>query len=225
MVQIIGYNADLLEIFSSRFRATAVICGVEVSHTLSPIIKPHRPIDVGRSQDSDLVWVTEVDADISVFTQKQYDPPIIPIDTQKSAPVFEESFTKKVFSELLKRKKVMLFSVGVFVLCALAIFVFPLFGSRNEVPQAGSEIIPTVTTDLPEQAAIDFVRSGQIKGFSLLEEDPTAELSAHVVSQSGEIVLVEISAEKDSGEITFATLLLQRIESEWRIRQVLDVVN
>ncbi len=225
MVHIIGYNAELPETLSSRFRATAIIDGIEVSHTLSPVIKPHRPIDVGRSQDGDLIWVTEMESDVSVFAQSHYDPPVIPYEAQVVAPVFEPSLAKKILALLSQRKQVLLFAVGVFGFCVVSVSVFPFTESRSTLPPAVSKTTPAVTTELPEQAAINFVKSGQVEGFSVLEEDPNAELTAHVVSQSGEIVLVEISALKDSGETTFATLLLQRAGSAWRIRQVFDVVN
>jgi hypothetical protein len=47
-------------------------------------------------------------------------------------------------------------------------------------------------------------------------------LSALVVSSSGEIVLIDVQADLPEGLTTFATLLLQKSGTAWRIREVFD---
>jgi hypothetical protein len=43
-----------------------------------------------------------------------------------------------------------------------------------------------------------------------------------VTSRSGDIVLVDVYASKPSGQKTFATVLLQKSGTQWRMREVFD---
>lgn len=83
---------------------------------------------------------------------------------------------------------------------------------------------PEETTQLsePTEAAIEFVVSGQVPGLVVPEDATRDSLQATVVSTSGDIVLVDVQAQLNDGLTTFATLLLQKSGTAWRIREVFD---
>jgi hypothetical protein len=63
---------------------------------------------------------------------------------------------------------------------------------------------------------------GDVPGIDAPEGLSEDSLSAVVVSRSGEIVLVDIHLMAEGGLTTFATLLLQKTGTTWRIREVYD---
>lgn len=223
MVQIIGYEVEHLDTFSSSFRGSTVIDKEKLTHTLVPTVKPDSPIDVGRSQDSELIWVVKDSLTWSVFSNQIYVPPEIPKENEIFQPVFEPGIKEKILVAVSSRKRLLFFALGA---CALFV-VLSISGipsqetvtpEQTQTPEAR-----TFTSQTPEEAAIEFARMGQVDGLETNSFDESVEFTAQLISQSGEIVLVEVTATQTTGEMTFATLLLQKSERAWRIRQVFDV--
>lgn len=97
-------------------------------------------------------------------------------------------------------------------------------GSLEQLATPGSSETPVLVDQptKPTEAAIDFVVSGKVPGVVIPENASRDSLQATVVSTSGEIVLVDVQAQLNDGLTTFATLLLQKKGTAWRIREVFD---
>lgn len=218
----------------------AVFNGEVISHLLSRGIRRENPIDVGRDENNELVWIhpeaLEEKSAPALFSvapvghiPSLFDPPQEIIHSAAECPPDVQVRSHEIHSirDVVRRiPRKVFFVVGVaVVLTIVGVTVvgapgpeqhsvsLPTEDPSTEAPQSASE---------PEQAAIDFVFSGQVEGVAVGQDVTRENLSAHVVSRSGEIVLVEVQEEAEGNLTTFATLLLQKSGATWRIRQVFD---
>lgn len=238
--QILGYEVLYYSVSADILHGETVLNGKVISHLLSRGIRRENPIDVGRDENNELVWIhPEVLDQQSTPTLSSvasaglvpslFDPPqeIIHRATERRPEVEETSQGIYPIRDVVRRiPRKVFFAVGVaVVLTAVGVSVVGAPGSEKHSMPLASEYPSAQASqpaNEPEQAAIDFVLSGQIKGVSVTPTTTRENLSAHVVSRSGEIVLVEVQEEAEGNLTTFATLLLQKSGATWRIRQVFD---
>ncbi|MDH6422522.1 hypothetical protein [Aurantimicrobium minutum] len=130
-----------------------------------------------------------------------------------------------------KYRKPILFAAGaVVVIVAMSLLIPTSSAISNTSAPSESSIRETTlplatenpTAQDPESAAIAFVLKGEVEGVTPDEDDQASDFQATVVSQSGEIVLVDVLRNEAGGLTTFATLLLQKSGTTWRIREVFD---
>ena len=236
---IIGYRYGEIPPGANTFLATARIDGVEITHQLSICVEPATAIDVGRSSDGDVVWVSEVVDPVavpvrpSIFLPQEFTPitPEPAGDSRAEATQWETQ--RKRFSLVGAYKKPALFAAGALVIMVGIGGFLPSISAQSHTKEepAGSAEKTAEFTDPqaseskpidPASAAIDFVVNGQVTGVEVEPGTRTSDFTANVVSQSGEIVLVDVLRNEANGLTTFATLLLQKSGTAWRIREVFD---
>ena len=103
-------------------------------------------------------------------------------------------------------------------------WLFPTADSTQslETFSTPAPVNATPLVQTAEEAAIEFVYSGAAAMPMTLDDVAVGDLTAVVMSRSGDLVLVEVT-QKNSAEMTkIATLLLQKTEATWRIREVFD---
>ncbi|MDH6533048.1 hypothetical protein M2119_001285 [Aurantimicrobium minutum] len=239
--KFLGYVVTHYSSFADILHGEAELNGEQVSHQLSRCIRRENACDVGRDEGNELVWVhPEILEDnkpratlhfsaSDSMTPSIFDPPQehVPRVSELHETVVSKQDGAHSVWELLRRiPRKILFAAGVGVIATVVgmTLISSPHPDQESVPVAidppRTEV--TIPADEPEQAAIDFVLSGQVEGVGLGEGVAKDQLSAHVVSRSGEIVLVEVQRDAAGNLTTFATLLLQKSGAAWRIRQVFD---
>lgn len=207
-------------------------------HVLSFCAQPSLPIDVGRNEDGDLVWVSRPSTeDNSIPTLNgtpplpiTFDPPEITIYPEPEFPGVRERFLDSVSRHLSRRRLLVVGSalVGVMlVFLGLGITSTPMNMQGIDSITAPLSIqspqpSESVSVMEPTEAAIGFVLGGEVSGLVIPDDVTQDSVSATIVSTSGEIVLVDVHATLPEGLTTFATLLLQKSGTAWRIREVFD---
>lgn len=238
--QILGYQVLNYSVSADFLHGEAELNGEVISHLLSRGIRRENPIDVGRDENNELVWIhSEEPVEKHTFSPaveesvrrvpSLFDPPQEVIQNAPKDPMEMEEMPSGIhpIRDVVRRvPRKVFFAAGVaVVLTAVGVSVVGAPGpEQHSMPLATeypSAQAPQPASE-PEQAAIDFVLSGQIEGVSVTLTTTRENLSAHVVSRSGEIVLVEVQEEAEGNLTTFATLLLQKSGATWRIRQVFD---
>lgn len=237
--KIIGYSVSKNQSPQGGLLGATQINSEWVKHELSICIRPANPIDVGRNEDGDVVWASllvQTGTDsypqhlrfLSSHTEITHEPlgnytPFITQDTTESA-----EHVISLWQKLQRHRTKALFALGVASALVVVGYLLPVAGEtigdgNSEVPPTSEQLKPSeVPAQDPTEAAIDFVVNGDVSGVKLPAGLSVRDLSATIVSQSGEIVLVDVQAESESGLTTFATLLLQKAGSTWRIREVFD---
>jgi hypothetical protein len=74
----------------------------------------------------------------------------------------------------------------------------------------------------PTQASIDFALAAQLPALGPVQGLARSAFTAVITNRSGDFVLVDVYVTKPSGEKTFATVLLQKAGTQWRMREVFD---
>lgn len=237
---LLGYHITHFSAYADILHGEVELCGELVTHALSRGIRRDNACDVGRDDNNELIWIHPVarEAEHTVTAElkaTEYVPPTLfeqpreYISTSEPLPDLSPSKNDHKFNvwEVLRRiPRKVYFAAGVAIVATCVGLSF--IGSSPSdstlvslsTEMEGNE--PPITVSEPEQAAIDFVLSGQVEGASINAEVSQATLTSHVVSRSGEIVLVEVQQEIEGNLTTFATLLLQKSGAAWRIRQVFD---
>lgn len=229
---LIGYRHGHMPPGANSFRGTALIDGVEVTHNLSLCVEPDAAIDVGRSPDGDLVWVSEQGDQTSLIPSPQlfapldYSPGLVEHLVPASNCDEVQESEHKLLPVVAQYRKPVMFAAGVVVVILGIILFLPHSQSTtqaSELPRESSstETVETENID-PATAAISFVLNGEVEGLSSPPGTDASDFTATVVSQSGEIVLVDVMRNEETGLTTFATLLLQKSGTAWRIREVFD---
>jgi hypothetical protein len=237
---LLGYHVTEFSTHADILHGEAEICGEHVTHLLSRGIRREDACDVGRDDNNELIWI-HLDAGDDVQTM----PPVMPATAYTPPSLFEQpqelisarealgdlspSVNARKFSarEVLRRiPRKVYFATGVAIVAtSVGLNFMGASGTDQKVVSLSTEQNieePLVAASEPEQAAVDFVLSGQVEGVVIDADKSKTKLTAHVVSRSGEIVLVEVQEEKEGNLTTFATLLLQKSGATWRIRQVFD---
>lgn len=234
---IIGYSVEPDSHNHGEFTGTAEINGEPIEHLLTPCAQPGIPIDIGRNENGDLVWVSEHVTGSQVFPALSADPLLSmtfdpPRSEQKEGvelPEIPRNPVQVLVGALSRRRVPVIVSAVSGVV--LVLVGLGLTSTPTNSTEAMSEIATTAMSSQqldpahvmePTQAAIEFVLDGQVPGFSLPSGISRESLTATVVSTSGEIVLVDVHADQAEGLTTFATLLLQKSGTAWRIREVFD---
>ena len=229
---LIGYRHGQIPPGANSFPGTALIDGVEVTHNLSLCVQPGVAIDIGRSPDGDLVWVSELSDQVGLlpspqlFAPLEYSPELVKEPAQ--AVNFEEIMEgeHKLFPVVARYRKPALFAAGAVVVVLGITLFLPRSQSTtqaSELPRESTSTETAAPAELdPASAAISFVLKGELAGLSIPPDAQESDFSASVVSQSGEIVLVDVMHNDATGLTTFATLLLQKSGTAWRIREVFD---
>lgn len=132
------------------------------------------------------------------------------------------------------RRKVM-FAVGTgFVSVVLLVALFPPASSPKSsaapdvsMSSSAGSSAPQIQPDLsdPQNASIDMALTGAIAGLGNMEGVTRSAVHASVASRAGDIVLIDLSVTKANGLTAFATVLLQKVGSQWRMRQIVDERN
>lgn len=238
--KFLGYQVTHYSAYADILHGEAEVNGEPVSHLLSRGIRRDNACDVGRDEDNELVWIhpemhEEPPTSTHFFSAPEnnalpiFDSPQENLPTQSD--FLEKAELKKfgahsVWELLRQTPRKILFAAGVVVVATVV--GVTMVGTPQAKTESVSQAVElptnssTVATGEPEQAALDFVLSGQVEGVTVSDEISSQQLSAHVVSRSGEIVLVEVQLDAAGSLTTFATLLLQKTGATWRIRQVFD---
>ena len=234
---LVGYLVEPESQSLGEFTGTAEFNGELIEHLLTPCAQPGIPIDVGRNENGDLVWVSERVTGSQVIPALSANPSLaMTFDPPRSQQIEDEELAEiprnpvRVFVGALSRRRVLVIASAVSGV-VLVVVGLGLTSTPTNSTEAMSDIAPTALSSQqpdpahvmePTQAAIEFVLAGQVPGFSLPSGVSRETLSATVVSTSGEIVLVDVHTDQAEGLTTFATLLLQKSGTAWRIREVFD---
>lgn len=235
---LVGYQVNRADVSVNSIVGKAQINGEQVEHELTICVQKLEATDVGRSFDGELVWISTnagsattaptligqtLEQEIFLLP-RSFDP--VP---QEEPPgegkelIRDVSFIAKI-SPLAKNKRV-LFCLGLVSLLIFAGLVF-IPGNKHSTENIPSHPTNTPSADVyiqePTQAALDFVLGGSLSQLRIPDGVTSEDLEATVVSQSGEVVLVEVSLRTNEELTTFATLLLQKTGATWRIREVFD---
>lgn len=246
--EFLGYSVTNYSSSADQLQGQTHLDGQLVSHLLSRGIRRENACDVGRDEHNELVWIHSDNPEKTVsqqpllFSTGFFPPPSYEPEShlQPTPVTLEKDGNSAVWSvrrmgEWLSRyRKKVIFVAGVTTV-ATVMGLFFLGSSpqdQEEVPanvSGGNTEIATAsqeakidTSQEPEIAAIDFVFAGEVEGITIENGLSRDELTAHIVSRSGEIVLVEVQRNQAGNLTTFATLLLQKSGATWRIRQVYD---
>lgn len=230
----VGYHIQLGVVLSGNMVGRAQIDGVDVEHVLARSIRPHLPLDIGRDQEGDLVWISESNGCLP-------NPPVILDFGQHEFPHANSSEEKleienksfqlvrskipSLVSVLAKPKPYIYISGLIGIALIFLGLSFTAEGPGSSKPAdvvANAQAEDPAVLLSPEEAALNFVTQGDVPGINAPEGLTEDALSAVVVSRSGEIVLVDIHLMAEGGLTTFATLLLQKTGTTWRIREVYD---
>lgn len=133
-----------------------------------------------------------------------------------------------------RRKRVMMAAGVGMAVVVLALALIPprdsakpsaVPGVTTTAPNVGSttHVQPDVAD--PQSASIELALTGAIAGLGNMQGVSRSAIKATVTSRAGDIVLMEISVTKPSGLTAFATVLLQKVGSQWRMRQIVDERN
>ena len=235
---LVGYQIEPSSSGRSTMRGTTQIDGDPVVHVLTVCAQTHNPVDVGRSSDGDLVWISVKD-DITTLIPPlatvlkpvlSYDPEIPPLELDSENELGERRSLVLALTDRISQRKMILIVAG-FVGTLLVFLGLSLTSptpktvnsAEQNVAEGSSEgPVDVQQPTKPTEAAIDFVVSGKVPGVVIPENASRDSLQATVVSTSGEIVLVDVQAQLNDGLTTFATLLLQKTGTAWRIREVFD---
>lgn len=242
---LLGYNTEPFTHFARGIPGRAFVDGKEIHHVISLCFAHGAACDVGRNAEGELMWISEAtDRNIEAGPAQQpletqsfsfetlFDPPgftttpqtaLEPAERVDTAPVNQTRW-QTIRSSVADRKVVFAVAGAGFVV-ALAAFVLvprPVASNTVQLPVPLSSISAEQQPADPAQAAIDFIVSGKVDGYLLPEGSSAEDLHAEVISTSGEVVLVEVSQAQEGQLTTFATLLLQKTGSTWRIREVYD---
>lgn len=133
-----------------------------------------------------------------------------------------------------RRKTVMMAVGGSLAVVVIALGINPSGGAPKQ------PAVNDVTTDTggggptsaaqpdftdPQTASIEFALTGAIPGLGNMQSVPRSAVHASVASRAGDIVLIDLTVTKPSGLTAFATVLLQKAGSQWRMRQIVDERN
>lgn len=235
---LVGYRIELGSSGRSMMHGTADIDGVPVEHVLTVCSRPEKYCDVGRNADGDLVWISKKE-DLATYIPPlvtvlepvlEYDPEVLPPELDSEHELGERRSLVLALTERISQRKRLVIVSG-FVSALLVFLGLSLTsqpskngGSLEQLATPGSSETPVLVDQptKPTEAAIDFVVSGKVPGVVIPENASRDSLQATVVSTSGEIVLVDVQAQLNDGLTTFATLLLQKKGTAWRIREVFD---
>ncbi len=235
---LVGYRIEPGSSGLSTMRGTAFIDGENIEHELTVCAQPHNPIDVGRNEDGDLVWVSEKDdlktslPPLATMCEPvvSFNPEELPLELEIENDLVERRGLVLALRDRISQRKTLVIVAG-FVGALLVFLGLSLTSPTSMTGNSADQKVATDTSAIPVQvdqptepteAAIDFVVSGQVPGLVIPEHASRDTLQASVVSTSGEIVLVDVQAQLNDGLTTFATLLLQKSGTAWRIREVFD---
>lgn len=238
--EFLGYLVTNFSVSADLLHGNALLSGEQVSHILSRGIRREDACDVGRDENNELVWIHPQIQEHTPHHQWQlfapeskvpdrYEPENVaasPEQVRGSRAMDSASIVSGIGEKLSRYRKKIFFAVGVTVVATVMGFFLvgiPSGNNEQESPTAAVVTAESATTAYePEQAALDFVLAGQVEGISVGSGLTRSDLSAHIVSRSGDIVLVEVQQDMAGSLTTFATLLLQKSGATWRIRQVFD---
>ncbi|MEY2698191.1 MAG: hypothetical protein RL720_147 [Actinomycetota bacterium] len=228
----VGYLVTSRRVSDLNFVGTATVNGDTIEHELTLGARPHNAFDVGRNADGDLVWISlqsaaqeESSSQLSLSSGLktfEWNPEgdVDVVDEPKPPP-------KKLVTLLNANRRTVMFALG--VVCVLVVVGVSIPAANNTTVSAVAPTAQPTSSPQeirephdPEGAAINFVLTGQVSGISVPAGVNPSDFSATVVSQSGEIVLVDVQLQTEAGLTTFATLLLQKSGTAWRIREVFD---
>jgi hypothetical protein len=235
--RLVGYQVESTTRHLPEKWGIAEIDGEPHQHILTLSTQPRDFIDVGRNEDGDLVWVSPQRGERLILSALSTTPPLPlsfepPYNDEELLEVLPSgSGVFRSFGDIFTRRRVLVMSSAVsgvlLVLVGVGITSRPA-DSTAASPQKTVESIQVSNQPLsspsqaPTEAALDFVAEGKVPGISVPDGLTRDSLSALVVSSSGEIVLVDVQADQPEGLTTFATLLLQKSGTAWRIREVFD---
>ncbi|MEY4102792.1 MAG: hypothetical protein RIR88_926 [Actinomycetota bacterium] len=206
-----------------------------------------RASDVGRRSDGQLLWVEAPERDESgdereVTMPRFFDPMVtlrsdsetLPITEPQESPVAQTLTKIRVYGKFLRPMRRLLtrrrMILGATVLIA-GVGLTLLWPTRsapvNPVPTSsstagGSSSQETTTVSDPLKASIDFAIAGELPALGQVQGLPRNSFTATITNRSGDFVLIDVYVTKPSGEKTFATVLLQKTGTQWRMREVFD---
>jgi hypothetical protein len=218
-----------------------------IIHRLS-LMETIHAIDVGRERDGRLLWITVPDshdaAELShASLPKFFDPvsipqPMLNASMSQSEESSRTALTVKRLSTLrstiflgrvfLTRRRIILITVVLCVGLGAALFMPTASNSvmpdHTSSPSSTSGTIPqegNVGAD-PIQSSIDFAMAGDLPALGSLTGLTRNSFTAVITNRSGDFVLIDVYVTKPAGEKTFATVLLQKAGTQWRMREVFD---
>jgi hypothetical protein len=237
---LLGYHVTHFSPHADILHGEAEMGGEHVTHLLSRGIRREDACDVGRDDNNELIWIhqeggEEVQTMPPVMPARAYTPPTLFEQPQEhnssresladlSPSVNAIKFSAREVLGRIPRKVYFATGVAIVATC-VGLNLMGASGTDQKVVALATDAHsekPLVAASEPEQAAIDFVLTGQVEGVVIDADVSKDKITAHVVSRSGEIVLVEVQEENEGNLTTFATLLLQKSGATWRIRQVFD---
>lgn len=210
-------------------------------------------VDVGRDEDGVLrSFVTTQESPGTVAPPRLFEPtqhsaqPVLPITRAESDSIHRLSAQwgpqlvglKKHCQGWVsgnRRRATLIASVGVLA-TGVALLAIPPSASTSQVtrPQESSQApssidlsgVPThIDMSDPVNSSVELALSGAIAGLGNMQGVARASVQASIASRAGDIVLIDLAVTKPTGLTTFATVLLQKVGSQWRMRQIVDERN
>lgn len=133
-----------------------------------------------------------------------------------------------------RRKTAMMGAGGGLAAVVVALALIPPAGSSQStaVPETNATASVNgsstpIQPDLsdPQNASIEMALTGAIAGLGNMQGVARSAVKASIVSRAGDIVLIDLAVTKPTGLTAFATVLLQKVGSQWRMRQIIDERN
>jgi len=223
----------------------ATLEGSAVIHRLSGAMQTSAH-DIGRLSTGELLWVSAPDGqpeNPAESTPRFFDPPTVLLRERPEASEHPPGPTPELSVDglmarvhalrsfqllaVLPRRHLILGAVVIVILIALVFIVSS--GASKSTPtttpvataSSSATAEPVGVTD-PSKASIDFAMAGELPALGPIQGLPRSAFVAVITNRSGDFVLIDVYVTKAAGEKTFATVLLQKAGTQWRMREVFD---
>lgn len=192
---------------------------------------PRDLTDVSRDNNGRLRWHTshgELSRQHEVVQQPLlghyrdvFDPPVT---ESLDAPLPRGGTVRSLWTTSARRRSIIIGVAAFALTLVVAFMVFPQRPTAAVVQESQSATSEPVPAPSPVGSVTDAVRSfvaaGQVSRWGAMPQITEKDLIISIINKSGDLVLTDVAVEMPSGEKEFATLLLQKVEGEWQIREV-----
>lgn len=231
----------IIHVLSANNSGSAIDVGRTPSGELLWILEPGAaPLEEEASTVNSVAILDQVTTPAvplsKLFAPVEYNPPpsaaepILPPQPSNTTPAMLPNWLMTVFAQIkswtVARPKVLAVGAGAFIVFLVVVFTLPpANGAKTALaPVAVAEPQPSIDPAIndPQSASIDFAMAGQLPALGIVSGLPRSAFTSVVTSRAGDIVLLDVYVTKASGHKTFATVLLQKSGTQWRMREVFE---
>ena len=214
-------------------------CDVETGHKITVVYGVEAGcVDVGRDDDGEVrSFVTKSDFRLlqseSSSSTPEVQNPIPSNDSFMTIVQQGRELAHRLVMTSPRRKMMFAAGVGFVVVVTVVALISPAgLPKSNGAPDttmshsagnSANQVQPELSD--PQNASIEMALTGAIAGLGNMEGVSRSAVHASIASRAGDIVLIDLSVTKANGLTAFATVLLQKVGSQWRMRQIVDERN